>query len=369
MLASLLEILKCPRCSDGTLRLEQAKETDGEIMSGLLGCDECGDRYPIEDGIPCLLPKDLREITPEVQEKWMQKYKEMEDSLRDADADTFRQSFKEFADGQEMDERELAFLWEYRLYREYEEHLGRNAPEKKMGFTLTLSSEILAKRNDRLLGLVKQKEGELRGKRALNNGSGYDTDLPDRLDREGVEAVHFDLVKESLLSLRRSDGKRHLVCGDARILPFRDGVFDFSLCIGIIHHIHPIDEPLSQASRVLAPGGGIYVVESNPNSLLTLPRRLLPDFLRRLLRKVFRMAVGQKQKVLKGSPFEKTLSKEAISEALERVEFQPRDIEVLQHSPPHLPSFLRHLWEKGAALAPSSFHSLAAVYTYSATKR
>ncbi|WP_255169720.1 methytransferase partner Trm112 [Natrononativus amylolyticus] len=64
MKESLLEILCCP-LDKHDLELEGAEydETD-EVVSGTLVCSECGERYPIEDGIPNLLPPDMREETP-----------------------------------------------------------------------------------------------------------------------------------------------------------------------------------------------------------------------------------------------------------------------------------------------------------------
>ena len=65
MKESLLEILCCP-LDKHDLELEDAEyDDDGEeIVSGTLVCTECGERYPIEDGIPNLLPPDMREETP-----------------------------------------------------------------------------------------------------------------------------------------------------------------------------------------------------------------------------------------------------------------------------------------------------------------
>ena len=63
MKESLLEILCCPM-DKHELTLEEPTEADGEIVSGTLVCTECGERYPIEDGIPNLLPPDMREETP-----------------------------------------------------------------------------------------------------------------------------------------------------------------------------------------------------------------------------------------------------------------------------------------------------------------
>ena len=60
MKESLLDIICCPiDKSDLELTVE---ERDGEeILEGVLTCTECGETYPIEDGIPNLLPPDMRE--------------------------------------------------------------------------------------------------------------------------------------------------------------------------------------------------------------------------------------------------------------------------------------------------------------------
>lgn len=65
MKESLLDILCCP-LDKHDLELEDAEHDDdaGDIVSGTLVCSECGERYPIEDGIPNLLPPDMREEPP-----------------------------------------------------------------------------------------------------------------------------------------------------------------------------------------------------------------------------------------------------------------------------------------------------------------
>lgn len=59
MQPSLLEILCCPLCK-GDLELKVTTEKDGDITTGTLICKECRERYPIEDGIPNMLPPDQR---------------------------------------------------------------------------------------------------------------------------------------------------------------------------------------------------------------------------------------------------------------------------------------------------------------------
>ena len=60
MRPDLLEILCCPVCK-GDLTLTTQREKDGEIIDGVLHCARCPADYPIEDGIPDLLPPDQRD--------------------------------------------------------------------------------------------------------------------------------------------------------------------------------------------------------------------------------------------------------------------------------------------------------------------
>ena len=60
MKEDLMEILRCP-VDKAELELEVDERDDDEIMEGQLVCTECGESYPIEEGIPNLLPPDMRE--------------------------------------------------------------------------------------------------------------------------------------------------------------------------------------------------------------------------------------------------------------------------------------------------------------------
>ncbi|QSG08963.1 methytransferase partner Trm112 [Halapricum desulfuricans] len=59
----LLDIICCP-LDKAELELDVDDRDDGEIVSGTLTCTDCGETFPIEDGIPNLLPPDMREETP-----------------------------------------------------------------------------------------------------------------------------------------------------------------------------------------------------------------------------------------------------------------------------------------------------------------
>ena len=55
----LLDILACPVCK-GALTLTSTREEGGEVVEGALSCATCSETYPITEGIPNLLPPDLR---------------------------------------------------------------------------------------------------------------------------------------------------------------------------------------------------------------------------------------------------------------------------------------------------------------------
>ena len=59
MKRDLMQILCCPVCK-GDLELTVNKENEKEILEGTLHCKKCNENYPIEDGIPNMLPPDLR---------------------------------------------------------------------------------------------------------------------------------------------------------------------------------------------------------------------------------------------------------------------------------------------------------------------
>jgi uncharacterized protein len=60
MRRDLMDILVCPLCKS-ELKLDVEQESSGEIQKGKLTCSSCSEAYPIEDGIPNMLPPDLRD--------------------------------------------------------------------------------------------------------------------------------------------------------------------------------------------------------------------------------------------------------------------------------------------------------------------
>ncbi len=53
-----MDILACPVCKSHPLELTVKKEDEKEILEGTLRCAKCNVDYPIEDGIPNMLPPE-----------------------------------------------------------------------------------------------------------------------------------------------------------------------------------------------------------------------------------------------------------------------------------------------------------------------
>ena len=55
----LMDILACPVCK-AELEITITREDNGEIIEGVLICTKNGERYPIEGGVPNLLPPTVK---------------------------------------------------------------------------------------------------------------------------------------------------------------------------------------------------------------------------------------------------------------------------------------------------------------------
>ena len=56
MRQQIIPLLCCPVCK-GDLSLTVVREDETEILEGMLHCPACNVNYPIEEGIPDLLPR------------------------------------------------------------------------------------------------------------------------------------------------------------------------------------------------------------------------------------------------------------------------------------------------------------------------
>ncbi|HEX5940251.1 MAG TPA: methytransferase partner Trm112 [Dehalococcoidia bacterium] len=60
MRKDLVEILACPICKSPLQLTVEQEDERGDVATGSLYCEKCDERYPISEGIPNLLPPELR---------------------------------------------------------------------------------------------------------------------------------------------------------------------------------------------------------------------------------------------------------------------------------------------------------------------
>ncbi|MGH9084266.1 MAG: methyltransferase domain-containing protein, partial [Acidimicrobiales bacterium] len=80
------------------------------------------------------------------------------------------------------------------------------------------------------------------------------------LERDGIPAVGVDV---SLSALEGAIDAAPRVVADAARLPFRPGAFGSAVCTEVLEHVDVPSAVLAEVSRVLSPGGRLYVTVPN----------------------------------------------------------------------------------------------------------
>ncbi|BDQ31677.1 MAG: Trm112 family protein [Nitrosopumilus sp.] len=63
---TMMDILACPIDKNHPLELFEIEEKDNVISEGALFCEKCSRFYPIIEGIPIMLPDELRDKKQEM---------------------------------------------------------------------------------------------------------------------------------------------------------------------------------------------------------------------------------------------------------------------------------------------------------------
>jgi SAM-dependent methyltransferase len=198
--AFLLDLLACPTCGAPGLEIEETQRPSGAPAAGSLYCQVCGARYPLEGGIPDLVP----------------------DGILDGPAWTRWQGHL----------KGLASRREARGRGHFVSGLGRS------DLNLRAFSAFLGPTEGLVLD-VGCGTGRLRD--YLSPGFRYVG--VDPLPLRGVE--HFPFCRAV-----------------AERLPFRDGIFDHVAAVATLDHVNDLDRALRQIARVLRPGGRFHVLQS-----------------------------------------------------------------------------------------------------------
>jgi len=198
---SLLSYLACPLCK-GTLEI---------MVTNQVECLSCQAVYPVDDGIPILLPPQLEEF----------KILEAEFHTKEAN---------EFA--------ERNFKFSYRVSRYHEDYLTCFRDYQKGAVVLEVSG-----------------------------GGGLEAC---RLKDMGLTVIEGDIAVGMVKRARKrvadegQDTHSVFVVFDAEMLPCRDQSLDAILIVGALHHLPSPEQFFSASKRALKPGG-ILIIGFEPN--------------------------------------------------------------------------------------------------------
>lgn len=88
---------------------------------------------------------------------------------------------------------------------------------------------------------------------------------------KNLEVTIADPSQAMLKKGREKDFSQEVkhVLADGADLPFADDSFDYLTISDALHHFRNVEKALSEAARVLKPGGKIYILEFDPTTFFT----------------------------------------------------------------------------------------------------
>lgn len=237
MKRNLVHLLICPRCGC-SLDLDVTQESDGELESGLLTCQE-GHQYPIAAGVPRLLVEPEGIVSAQTSESFASKWKRIPRyGLEGASAEFQRSTM-----------------------------LAKYGWSDEAGFARAMQGREML----------------------LDAGTGLGREvvrMAEANPRAQVVGVEISLAAEEAYQNTRHLPNAHILQADINHLPFRPGQFDFILSEGVLHHTPDTRQAfLKLASHLKTEGElGIYVYVKKPpvrefvdNHLRGYTTRLTPE--------------------------------------------------------------------------------------------
>jgi uncharacterized protein YbaR (Trm112 family) len=274
-----LSILKCVNCR-GNLYLSNTPKKFNQYpaVNEELLCTSCAMTYPVFQDVPIMFTDTgrIRILLDSTA------YKVLLHKTKDKIDKSSHLSGHELNLLKEGDDLIDALGWEiffWERWKQFDEGFGESSREKIEEY---LKNDIEGGGRLNFFRKVLYFNGDISNKRLLNIGAGRDYILEKFIDK-GCEVIEQDIVLESLLLLKKR-GASLCVCCDARKLPFVDNTFDISTSFSVLHHIWPIEEPLSELLRVT--NGNIHFNEPNYFTLIRIGL-LFPSPFKHRLRKFY----------------------------------------------------------------------------------
>ena len=213
--ASTVDLLRHPRTHE-TLRL----------AGDWLIAEECGERYPIRQGIPSLVQT---KSTPIRHRFWAWVY------------------------------NRIAFAYDWGVSIAWKWKLG-GQPIERLSY----------------LEKIDIQPGSLVLETAVGTGANLRA-LPNHARYIGLD-ISFNILRQCQKNLQRWDRAAELIHGDAQFLPFGEGLFDVVYHMGGLQFLTDPQQAFAEALRVVKPGGRIWMIDET-YSIPALGRRI-PDRVR-----------------------------------------------------------------------------------------
>lgn len=229
MRLSLMKWLACPRCGadlDLNILTTDEQAFPLEVLTGVLKCHNCGDRYPVVGGIPRMLPDSAEEYRDILAvaghgERW--------NSAAGGVQEQFRRLHKS---------TEESFGFEWLRYRV-------TGLEENTGFFRQVTGF---------------QPADLSGKLVLDAGCGMGRFL-EVAAGIGAEVIGLDLSRavERAQKETQHRSRVHFIQGNLMRPPFKRGVFDSIYSIGVLHHTPSTRQSFEALCPLLRPKGRIAI--------------------------------------------------------------------------------------------------------------
>ncbi len=228
MRARLFELLRCPQCRRRLTSTSFVESPDlGEVVDGLLTCG-CGQRFPIVDTIPRMLPNAF-DLFPEFAMRYRERL-----GLAEPSASTCsRGSFERMQD----------------------------RTRESFGYQWTEFSEMVCDFQGNFWNyLYPATPDTFRGQLGLDAGCGFGRHIY-HAAACGAEMVGMDFSRaiDSTHRNTRHMPNIYLVQGDIYHPPLAEDAFDFVYSIGVLHHLPDPQTGLQSLTPLLRPGGRAFI--------------------------------------------------------------------------------------------------------------
>ena len=266
----ILDVLRCPNCK-GMLKLEiyseEKQNINSEIIDGLLSCI-CGEWYPVINGIPRMLPFELKHILRQNHSDYFKKYR-------------YKLPHQAIESQRQCPEKRGS---RFRRTRIFDINIKKDTMER-FGYEWNKFPDYRA---DNFLRFISPLSLPFFSKKiGLDAGCGAGRHLQ-QLSRYATEIFGIDLSESVEAAYKNTKGLSnvHIVQGDIEHLPFEENWFDFIYSLGVLHHLSHPQLGFKNLLLLLKPEGTILIwvyARTKQKIILEPIRRItskLPDKLR-----------------------------------------------------------------------------------------